>query len=91
MVNRVVPRDDLREECGKIAEKLAEKPSLGLWLTKQAISQAEDLRGKRSAMDAMYHMHHFAHAQNDLTVGSSIAGMDSKAMAAANKKQAGEG
>ena len=33
-------------------------------------------------------MHHFAHAQNDLTMGSSIAGLDAKAMAAANKKQA---
>ena len=90
MVNRVVPRDGLRAECEKIATRLAEQPPLGLWLTKQAIAHAEDLRGKRTAMDAVYHMHHFAHAQNDLVLGSSIAGMDSKAMAAANKKQAGE-
>jgi enoyl-CoA hydratase len=41
-------------------------------------------------MDAVFHMHHFAHAQNDLTVGDSIGGLDAKAMAAANKKQAGE-
>jgi enoyl-CoA hydratase len=41
-------------------------------------------------MDAVFHMHHFAHAQNDLVMGNSIAGMDAKAMAAANKKQAGE-
>lgn len=91
MVNRVVPRESLRDECRKIAERLAQQPALGVWLTKQAIAQAEDLRGKRASMDAVYHMHHFAHAQNDLTLGSSIAGMDSKAMAAANKKQAGEG
>jgi enoyl-CoA hydratase len=90
MVNRVVPRDQLREECARIAEALAKKSGLGIWLTKQAIALAEDLRGKRTAMDSVYHMHHFAHAQNDLTVGSSIASMDSKAMAAANKKQAGE-
>jgi enoyl-CoA hydratase len=90
MVNRVVPRELLRAECASMAAKLAERPSLGLWLTKQAIGQAEDLRGKRMAMDAVFHMHHFAHAQNDLVTGSSIASMDAKAMAAANKKQAGE-
>ncbi|HKX79832.1 MAG TPA: enoyl-CoA hydratase [Novosphingobium sp.] len=90
MINRVVARDDLRAECRKIADRLAEQPALGLWLTKQAISHVEDLRGKRTAMDTLYHMHHFAHAQNDLTLGSSIGNMDSKAMAAANKKQAGE-
>lgn len=91
MVNKVVPREGLREECAAMAAKLAEKSALGLWLTKQAIAQAEDLRGKRTAMDAVFHMHHFAHAQNDLMMGNSIAKMDAKAMAAANKKQAGEG
>ncbi len=90
MVNRVVPRDRLRAECAGMAAKLAERPPLGLWLTKQAIAQAEDLRGKRTAMDAVFHMHHFAHAQNDLAMGNAIAKMDAKAMAAANKKQAGE-
>ena len=91
MVNKVVPREALRAACAEMAGKLAERPALGLWLTKQAISQAEDLRGKRTAMDAVFHMHHFAHAQNDLVMGNSIARMDAKAMAAANKKQAGEG
>jgi enoyl-CoA hydratase len=91
MVNKVVPREQLREACAGMAAKLAEKPALGLWLTKQAIAQAEDLRGKRAAMDAVFHMHHFAHAQNDLAMGDAIGKMDAKAMAAANKKQAGEG
>jgi enoyl-CoA hydratase len=90
MVNRVVARDRLREETAAIAAKLAAQPRLGAWLTKQAINHVEELRGKRSAMDAVFHMHHFAHAQNDLTVGDSIGGLDAKAMAAANKKQAGE-
>jgi enoyl-CoA hydratase len=90
MVNRVVPRDSLRVETAAIAAKLAAQPRLGAWLTKQAINHVEELRGKRSAMDAVFHMHHFAHAQNDLTVGNSIGGLDAKAMAAANKKQAGE-
>jgi enoyl-CoA hydratase len=90
MVNRIVPREQLREETASVAAKLAAQPRLGAWLTKQAINHVEELQGKRSAMDAVFHMHHFAHAQNDLTKGDSIAGLDGKAMAAANKKQAGE-
>jgi len=90
MVNRIVPRDQLRDTTAAVAAKLAAQPRLGVWLTKQAVNHVEELRGKRSAMDAVYHMHHFAHAQNDLTLGNSIAGLDGKAMAAANKKQAGE-
>jgi enoyl-CoA hydratase len=90
MVNKVVPRDVLRAEVAAIAAKLAAQPRLGAWLTKQAVNHVEELRGKSSAITAAYHMHHFAHAQNDLTMGSSIAGLGAKEMAAANKKQAGE-
>ncbi|KMS52036.1 enoyl-CoA hydratase [Novosphingobium barchaimii LL02] len=89
MVNRIVTRDALRAETAAVAAKLAAQPRLGAWLTKQAVNHVEELRGKRAAMDAVYHMHHFAHAQNDLTMGNSLAGLDGKAMAAENKKQAG--
>lgn len=90
MVNRIVSREDLRSEVASIAAKLAAQPRLGNWLTKQAVNHVEELRGKRSAMDAVFHMHHFAHAQNDLVQGNSIGGLGAKEMAAANKKQAGE-
>lgn len=89
MVNSVVARDELDAAATKMAEKLAGFPRLGLWLGKQAINQVEDLRGKRSAMDSHYHIHHFAHAQNDLATGDKLGGQDAKSMAAANKKQAG--
>jgi enoyl-CoA hydratase len=88
MVNRVVTRERLREETAAVAAKLAAQPRLGAWLTKQAINHVEELRGKRTAMDAVFHMHHFAHAQNDLTAEDSLGGLDAKAMAAANKKAA---
>jgi len=88
MVNRVFPRDQLEAETRAIAGKIAQMPRLGLALTKQAVNHVEDLRGKRSAMDAVFHMHHFAHAQNDLVSGDSLAGLDGKAMAAANKSAA---
>lgn len=88
MVNKVVSRDALRETVAAIATKLAGQPRLGNWLTKQAVNHVEELRGKRAAMDAVFHMHHFAHAQNDLVHGSSIAGVDAKAAAASNKQRA---
>ena len=81
-------RADLEAETRRVAEKLAEMPRLGLSLTKQAVNHVEDLRGKRTAMDAVFHMHHFAHAQNDLTTGNSLAGLTGKSMAEANKKDA---
>ncbi|MNQ16201.1 1,4-Dihydroxy-2-naphthoyl-CoA synthase [compost metagenome] len=86
MVNRVVARDQLEDQTRAIAEKIALMPRLGLSLTKQAVNHVEDLRGKRTAMDAVFHMHHFAHAQNDLVSGHSLGGLDGKAMAAANKR-----
>ena len=90
MVNKVVPRENLRETVSGWAARLVAQPRLGNWLTKQALNHVEDLRGKRTAMDAVFHMHHFAHAQNDLVQGNSIGGLGAREMAAANKKQAGE-
>ncbi len=88
MVNKVVPREQLRETVTAWATKLAGQPRLGNWLTKQAVNHTEELRGKRNAMDAVFHMHHFAHAQNDLVTGSSIGGVTGKSAAAANRKDA---
>ncbi len=90
MVNKVVPRDQLREATAAWANKLAGQNRLGNWLTKQAVNHVEELRGKRAAMDAVFHMHHFAHAQNDLVTGDSIGGVSGKSAASANKSQSGK-
>jgi enoyl-CoA hydratase len=90
MVNEIFPRETLREEVGKIAAEIAQCDRFGLMLTKQAVNFVEDLRGKRQAMDGVFHMHHLAHAHNQLMTGNLVGGMDAKAMANANKKQAGE-
>ena len=87
MVNRVVERSHLDDECGAIAQELAKRSRLGNWLTKQALNHVEDLRGKRNAIEAHFHMHHLAHAQNSLTSSDHLGGLDSKALAAANKGQ----
>jgi len=91
MVNKLSTRGSLLVDVKAIADELASRDRLGNWLTKQALNHVEDLRGKRTAMDAVFHMHHFAHAQSDLVKGNNLGGMDAKSMAAANKKQAGEG
>lgn len=85
MVNRIVPRAELRDTVAAMAAKLAANPRLGNWLTKQAVNHVEELRGKSAAMTAVFHMHHFAHAQNDLVTGDSIGGVSGKSAAAANK------
>lgn len=85
MVNKIVPLGDLRGEVARIAGELASRPAFGVMLTKQAINVVEDLRGKRSAMDAQFNMHHLAHAHNQLMTGNLVANLDAKAMAKANR------
>jgi len=93
MVNRIVPRAELEAATYAIAARIAQQPRMGLALTKQAINHVEDLQGKRTAMDAAFGWHHFAHAHNELLSGDKLGGYDAKAMAQANKQAAtaGEG
>ncbi|NKF20942.1 enoyl-CoA hydratase [Solimonas marina] len=85
MVNRVTTREALAGEVRAIAAKLATQPRMGLALAKQAINHVEDLRGKRTAMDAAFGWHHFAHAHNSLLTGNNLGGLDAKAIAASNR------
>lgn len=87
MVNRVFARAELEAETYRIAAKLTKMPRLGLALTKQAINHVEDLQGKRTAMDAAFAWHHFAHAQNIIETGDRLGGYDTKSMAAINKAE----
>ena len=86
MVNRVVPLDRLADETYAIAARLVEMPGLGLTLTKQAINHVEDLRGKRTAMDAAFAWHHFAHAHNQLVSGDLLAGQNARSMAKSQRE-----
>jgi len=74
MVNRVVPRADLDREATAIAERIAALPRFGVALAKRAFNLQEDLAGKRDTMEAVFHMHHLAHAHNQLVSGSTIRG-----------------
>ena len=76
MVNHVVPRAELEQTVLAMAERIATMPRLGLTLTKKAINQCEDLMGMRAGMEAVFGLHHLAHAHNAETSGDSLAGMD---------------
>ncbi|AJP56797.1 enoyl-CoA hydratase [Pandoraea vervacti] len=90
MVNRVVARDQLVAEAQSIAERIGKMPRMGLALTKQAINHAEDLMGKRTAMEAAFGWHHFAHAHNELVSGDKLGGYDAKAMASSQRPAVAE-
>ncbi|MEV4316580.1 enoyl-CoA hydratase [Actinocrispum sp. NPDC049592] len=80
MVNRVVPRESLRDETLRLAGRIAEMPRFGLALAKRAVNQAEDLMGMRAGMDSVFGLHHFAHAHNAEVSPDALAGMDARAM-----------
>ena len=68
-------------------KKIATQPRLAALLVKQACNHVENLQNKKNAMDGIYAMHHFAHAQNSIVTGDYIAGFDGKKMAKSNKKK----
>ena len=90
MVNRLFTREGLEAGTYALAAAIAKQPRMGLALTKQAINHVEDLQGKRTAMDAVFAWHHFAHSHNELLSGDKLGGYDAKAMIEANKSAAGE-
>ncbi len=86
MVNRVLPRDELKTETYAIAERIAQQPRLALALTKQAINHVEDLQGKRNGMEAAFAWHHFAHSHNEQLSGDRLGGFDANAMKEVNSQ-----
>jgi enoyl-CoA hydratase len=80
MVNRVVPRAALESAVFELAGQIAEMPPFGLALAKRAVNQCEDLMGMRPGMDAVFGLHHVAHAHNAEVSGHSLAGLDARGM-----------
>jgi enoyl-CoA hydratase len=80
MVNRVVPRPELRSATLEIAERISTMPAFGLALAKKAVNQAEDLQGLRAGMDSVFGLHHFAHAHNAEVAGDALGGLDARGM-----------
>ncbi|HJZ26643.1 MAG TPA: enoyl-CoA hydratase [Streptosporangiaceae bacterium] len=82
MVSRVVPRASLEAVVFELAGQIAEMPPFGLALAKRAVNQCEDLMGMRPGMDAVFGLHHVAHAHNAEVSGDYLAGLDARGMKA---------
>jgi enoyl-CoA hydratase len=82
MVSRVVPRASLETVVFELAGQIAEMPAFGLALAKRAVNQCEDLMGMRPGMDAVFGLHHLAHAHNAEVSGDYLAGLDARGMKA---------
>jgi enoyl-CoA hydratase len=80
MVNRVVPRAELAEATFALAGQIAAMPPFGLALAKRAVNQCEDQMGLRLGMEAVFGLHHLAHAHNAEVSSDSLAGLDARAM-----------
>jgi enoyl-CoA hydratase len=87
MVNDVVPRAELAQRTFALADRIAVMPRFGLCLAKRAVNQCEDLMGMRAGMEAVFGLHHLAHAHNAETSGDSLAGMDAQAMKEGSGKE----
>jgi enoyl-CoA hydratase len=81
MVNRVVPREHLERETFALAARIAKMPRFGLALAKKAVNQCEDQMGMRNGIDAVFGLHHFAHAHNAEVGAGPLGGVDVKDMA----------
>ena len=72
MVNHVVPREKLESFTLAMAEKIAERPTLGLKLAKMSVNQSLDAQGMYNAIQSAFGLHHLAHAHNSVVHGDII-------------------
>lgn len=72
MVNHVVPRDQLEAFTLAMAEKIAQRPTVGLRLSKLSVNQSLDAQGMWTAIQSAFGLHHLAHAHNRVLHGQII-------------------
>tara|TARA_A100001037_G_C15145033_1_gene635931 strand:+ start:3360 stop:4241 length:882 start_codon:yes stop_codon:yes gene_type:complete len=72
MVNRIVRLEDLEDETLKLAEKIADQPSMGLKLAKMSVNQSLDAQGFYSALQSAFGVHHLGHANMRIVHESAV-------------------
>lgn len=72
MVNRIVPRDSLSASTLDLAVQIAGNNPFTMKLVKEAMNKAQDLMGRKDAMDAGFSLHQIAHMQAMLVHGFPI-------------------
>ena len=72
MVNHVVSREDLPGFTLKMAERIAQRPSMGLRLAKQSVNQAQDAQGFWTALQAAMTLQQLGHSHNSEVFGMGV-------------------
>ena len=72
MVNHVVARADLTTFTSDLAERIAQRPSMGLRLAKQSVNQALDAQGFYTALQAAMSLQQLGHANNEIVHGRAV-------------------
>ena len=62
MVNHVVPNAELTSFTMEMAERIAQRPSMGLKLAKQSVNQAQEAQGFYTALQAAMSLQQLGHA-----------------------------
>jgi len=76
MINRIVPRAHLEEETLAFARTIADKPSFGLKLGKDAINAAFSAQGFENVQRSAFNAHHLAHTHYRLSQEGSFIDTD---------------
>ena len=72
MVNHVVPTDELSPFTMQMAERIAQRPSMGLRLAKQSVNQAQDAQGLWPALQAAMSLQQLGHANARIVHGMGV-------------------
>lgn len=72
MVNHVVPRAELPAFTKQMAERIAQRPAMGLRLAKQSVNQAQDAQGFWTALQAAMSLQQLGHSHNAEVFGMSV-------------------
>jgi enoyl-CoA hydratase len=71
MINRVVPREELREATLGMARAIALQPPMGVRLAKMSVNQTQDQQGFYNALRAAMGLQHLSHAHTWALHGDS--------------------
>ena len=72
MLNHVVPREELTSFTMAMAERIAERPMMGLKLAKQSVNQMQDAQGFWEALQGAMSLQQLGHAHNRVVHGIGV-------------------
>ncbi len=72
MVNHVVAADELADFTQQMADRIAQRPSMGLRLAKQSVNQAQDAQGIWSALQSAMSLQQLGHANARIVHGIPV-------------------